>query len=44
MLAYTFRANWVSNIKIVEEIAMKKRKTAADLMAAVDVYIEALEA
>jgi hypothetical protein len=34
----------VSNIKIVEEIAMKKPKTMANLLAVVDVCIEASEA
>jgi hypothetical protein len=34
----------VSDIKTVEEIAMKKLKTVADLLAVTDVYIEASEA
>jgi hypothetical protein len=34
----------VSNIKTVEEIAMKKPKTVADLLAVTDVCIEAFEA
>jgi hypothetical protein len=34
----------VSNIKIVEEIAMKKPKTVADLFTLADVCIEASEA
>jgi hypothetical protein len=36
--------NGVSDIKTVEEIAMKKPKTMADLLAFTDVYIEASEA
>jgi hypothetical protein len=36
--------NGVSDIKTVEEIAMKKPKTVADLLAVVDVCIEASEA
>jgi hypothetical protein len=31
----------VSDIKTIEEIAMKKPKIVADLLAVVDVYIEA---
>jgi hypothetical protein len=34
----------VSDIKTVEEIAMKKSKTVADLLAVIDVCIEAFEA
>jgi hypothetical protein len=34
----------VSDIKIVEEITMKKSKTVADLLAVADVCIEASEA
>jgi hypothetical protein len=34
----------VSDIKTVEEIAMKKPKPVADLLAVADIYIEALEA
>jgi hypothetical protein len=34
----------VSDIKIVEEIAMKKPKIVVDLLAVVDVCIEACEA
>jgi hypothetical protein len=34
----------VSNIKIVEEIAMKKPRMVADLLAVADVCIEAFEA
>jgi hypothetical protein len=34
----------VSNVKIVEEIAMKKPKTVAELLAVVDICIEAFEA
>jgi hypothetical protein len=34
----------VSDLKIVEEIAMKKPKTVVDLLAVVDVCIEASEA
>jgi hypothetical protein len=34
----------VSNIKTVEEIAMKKPKTVADLLTVTDVCIEAFEA
>jgi hypothetical protein len=34
----------VSDIKIIEEIAMKKNKMVADLLAVTDVSIEALEA
>jgi hypothetical protein len=34
----------VSDIKTIEEIAMKKPKMVADLLAVTDVYIEALEA
>jgi hypothetical protein len=36
--------NGVSDIKTVEEIAMKKPKTVADLLAIADVCIEAFEA
>jgi hypothetical protein len=36
--------NRVSNIKIVEEIAMKKSKTVVDLLTVVDTCIEATEA
>jgi hypothetical protein len=36
--------NGVSDIKIVEEIAMKKPKTVADLLTVVDVCIDASEA
>jgi hypothetical protein len=36
--------NGVSDIKIVEDIAMKKPKTVADLVAVVDICIEASEA
>jgi NACalpha-BTF3-like transcription factor len=36
--------NGVSDIKTVEEIAMKKPKTVADLLAVADVCIEAFEA
>jgi hypothetical protein len=34
----------VSNIKTVEEIAMKKPKIVADLLIVADIYIEASEA
>jgi hypothetical protein len=34
----------ISDIKTVEEIAMKKPKTVTDLLAIADVCIEALEA
>jgi hypothetical protein len=34
----------VSDIKIAEEIVMKKPKTVADLLAVADVYIETSEA
>jgi hypothetical protein len=34
----------VSNIKTVEEIAMKKPRTVADLLAVADICIEASEA
>jgi hypothetical protein len=34
----------VSDIKTIEEIAMKKPKMVADLLAVTDVYIEASEA
>jgi hypothetical protein len=36
--------NRVSDIKIVEEIAMKKSKTVVDLLTVVDTCIEATEA
>jgi hypothetical protein len=36
--------NGASNIKTVEEIAMKKPKTVADLLAVADICIEAFEA
>jgi hypothetical protein len=36
--------DWVSDIKTVEEIVMKKPKTVADLLAIADVCIEASEA
>jgi hypothetical protein len=34
----------VSNIKTIEEIAMKKPRTVADLLAVADICIEASEA
>jgi hypothetical protein len=34
----------ISDVKIVEEIAMKKAKTMADLLAVADICIEASEA